>query len=70
MRTGGLPPGHPDYAQCRMALHQQSAINASAMQAYYQRQQDYYMQHFNRGQACSYNGLNTGGIIGGTMTCR
>ncbi|HKD30127.1 MAG TPA: hypothetical protein VKC66_29955 [Xanthobacteraceae bacterium] len=53
-----------------MALHQQSAINASAMQAYYQRQQDYYMQHFNRGQACSYNGLNTGGIIGGTMTCR
>jgi hypothetical protein len=66
----GYQLGTPEYANCRMALHQQSAINAAAMQAYYQRQQDYYMQQLNRGQTCSYNGSTIGGMTNGTMTCR
>jgi hypothetical protein len=66
----GYEIGTPEYANCRMALHQQSAINAAAMQAYYQHQQDYYMQQLNRGQTCTYNGSNIGGITGGTMSCR
>jgi hypothetical protein len=66
----GYQLGTPEYAQCRMALHQQSAINAAAMQAYYQRQQDYHMRELNRGQTCSYNGSTIGGMSRGTMTCQ
>ena len=40
------------------------------MQAYYQRQQDYYVHELNRGQTCSYNGSTIGGMTNGTMTCR
>jgi hypothetical protein len=68
--AAGYQLGTPEYANCRMALHQQSAINNAAAQAYYQRQQDYYMQQLNRGQTCIYNGSNIGGITGGTMSCR
>ena len=53
-----------------MALYQRSGLNAAAMQAYYQRQQDWYWQQQNRQQTCSYNGSTIGGITGGTMTCR
>jgi hypothetical protein len=40
------------------------------MQAYYQRQHDYYMQQLDRQQTCIYSGSNIGGITGGTMMCR
>ncbi len=66
----GFHLGTPQYAACRMALHQQSAMNAAAIQAHYQRQQDYYMQQLNRQQTCTYYGSNIGGITGGTMSCR
>jgi hypothetical protein len=58
----------PEYANCRMALYQQSAMNAAAMQAFYARQAESARQ--NLPQACVYNGSNIGGITGGTMTCR
>jgi hypothetical protein len=54
--------GTPEYAQCRMALQQQSAINAAAMQAFYQRQAELARQ--NQAQTCLYNGSNIGGITG------
>jgi hypothetical protein len=66
----GYEVGTPEYANCRRALYQQSAINAAAMQAYYQRQQDWYWQQQSRQQTCIYNGSNIGGITGGTMSCR
>jgi hypothetical protein len=68
MRTGGYEIGTPEYAQCRMALHQQSAINAAAMQAFYQRQAEPARQ--SQAQTCLYNGSNIGGITGGTVSCR
>ena len=66
----GYQVGTQEYANCQMAAQRQSAINIAVMQAYYQRQQDYYMQQLNRQQTCIYNGSNIGGITGGTMTCR
>jgi hypothetical protein len=66
----GYEVGTPEYAQCRMTLYQQSGLNAAAMQAYYQRQQDWYWQQQNRHQTCTYYGSNIGGITGGTMSCQ
>jgi hypothetical protein len=62
----GYEIGTPEYAQCRMALHQQSAVNNAAMQAFYQAE----LARQNQSQACIYNGSNIGGITGGTMSCR
>jgi hypothetical protein len=64
----GYAIGTPEYAQCRMALHQQSAVNNTAMQAFYARQAEIARQ--NPSQTCIYNGSNIGGITGGTMSCR
>jgi hypothetical protein len=64
----GYQLGTPEYAQCRMALHQQSAVNNAAMQAFYARQAELARQ--NQAQTCIYNGSNIGGIVGGTMSCR
>jgi hypothetical protein len=64
----GYEIGTPEYAQCRMALHQQSAINNAAMQAFYARQAELARQ--NQPQNCTYYGSNIGGITGGTMSCR
>ena len=66
----GYRLGTPEYANCRMALHQQSAMNAAAMQAFYQRQAELAAQQMNRQQTCTYYGSNIGGITGGTMSCR
>jgi hypothetical protein len=64
----GYQLGTPEYANCRMAAQQQSAMNAAAMQAFYARQAEIARQ--NQPQMCSYNGSNIGGITGSTMTCR
>jgi hypothetical protein len=64
----GYEDGTPEYANCRMALYQQSAMNAAAMQAFYARQAELARQ--NQPQMCSYNGSTIGGITSGTMSCR
>jgi hypothetical protein len=64
----GYAIGTPEYAQCRMALHQQSTVNAASMEAFYARQAELARQ--NQSQTCIYNGSNVGGIVGGTMSCR
>jgi hypothetical protein len=64
----GYQLGTPEYASCRMAAQQQSAMNAAAMQAFYARQAEVARQ--NQPQNCVYFGSTIGGIAGGTMTCR
>jgi hypothetical protein len=66
----GYQLGTPQYAACRMAAQQQSAMNAAAMQAFYARQADLAAQQGNRQQNCTYYGSNIGGWTGGTMSCR
>jgi hypothetical protein len=66
----GYQLGTPEYANCRMAAQRQSAMNAAAMQAFYQRQSELAAQQTNRQQTCTYNGSNIGGITGGTMSCQ
>jgi hypothetical protein len=66
----GYQLGTPQYAACRMELSRQSAMNAAAMQGFYQRQSELAAQQMNRQQTCVYNGSNIGGITGGTMSCR
>jgi hypothetical protein len=53
-----------------MELSRQSAMNAAAMQGFYQRQSELAAQQMNRQQTCTYYGSNIGGITGGTMSCR
>ena len=65
----GYQLGTPQYAACRIELSRQSAMNAAAMQSFYQRQGELAAQQ-NRQQTCVYNGSNIGGITGGTMSCR
>lgn len=66
----GFQVGTPEYANCRAQIAYQRGMVNAQMQAYYQRQQDYYMQQLNGGQTCIHNGSNISGIAGGTMTCR
>ena len=66
----GFKPETPDYANCRMNLHQQSAASNAASQAYYQHQQELATERMNRQQTCTYSGINNGGIISGTSTCQ
>jgi hypothetical protein len=62
----GYEIGTREYAQCPMALYQQSAVNAAAMQgSLYARQAESARQ--NQPQTCTYNGSNIGGITGRTM---
>jgi hypothetical protein len=49
----GFRLGTPEYANCRMALSRQSAINNAAMQDYYRQQSALTMQQMNRQQTCT-----------------
>jgi hypothetical protein len=66
----GYQVGTPQYAACRMELARRADANAAAMQSFYQRQNELAAQQMNRQQNCTYYASNTGGITGGTMSCR
>jgi hypothetical protein len=65
----GFHLGTPEYANCRAQIAYQRGMVNAQMQAYYQRQQDYYMRELNRGQTCYYNGSAIGGMTSGTVQC-
>jgi hypothetical protein len=67
-QQSGYAIGTQEYAQCRIALHQQSIQQNQQLQAGYAAAIEAYRR--NQPQTCTYNGTNMGGIVSGTSTCQ